>query len=149
MHRLASLALLVAPLVQSAACNASKHCTEHTITVKATSANYRWNLGHIPDDNAMADILFQAGRRDANTTFIPLLPPIGTDTRDYTLSGTLCKPTKGGNGALLLAIHGGGFDRSYWSPDYEPEKYNFVDYVINEGYSVFYYDRLGLGKSEV
>ena len=113
MHRLAPLILLVAPLVQSAACDVPKQCSEHSITVKATSENYRWNLGPINDDNKMADILFQAGRRDANTTFKPLLPPNGTETGVYTLSGTLCKPTKGGNGAVLLASHGGGFDRSY------------------------------------
>lgn len=38
---------------------------------------------------------------------------------------------------------------SYWDPEFEPENYSFVDYAIARGYSVFYYDRLGLGKSSV
>jgi hypothetical protein len=36
---------------------------------------------------------------------------------------------------------------SYWNSPYEPEEYNFVQYAINEGYSVFFYDRLGTGLS--
>lgn len=36
---------------------------------------------------------------------------------------------------------------SYWDPTIQPEKYSFVDFAIAEGYSVSYYDRLGVGKS--
>lgn len=39
---------------------------------------------------------------------------------------------------------------SYWDPTGIPgdkSKYSFVDWAINEGYSVFYYDRLGTGAS--
>lgn len=36
---------------------------------------------------------------------------------------------------------------SYWNSPYEPDKYNFVQYAVARGYSVFFYDRLGVGKS--
>jgi hypothetical protein len=37
----------------------------------------------------------------------------------------------------------------YWDPSILPEKYSFVDWAIAQGYSVFFYDRLGVGKSSV
>lgn len=36
---------------------------------------------------------------------------------------------------------------SYWDPNIEPEKYSFVDFAIARGYSIFYYDRLGVSRS--
>jgi pimeloyl-ACP methyl ester carboxylesterase len=36
---------------------------------------------------------------------------------------------------------------SYWEPTISPEKYSFVDNVVGKGYSIFFYDRLGVGAS--
>lgn len=36
---------------------------------------------------------------------------------------------------------------SYWDPSLDNSKYSFVDWVISQGYSIFYYDRLGIGES--
>lgn len=36
---------------------------------------------------------------------------------------------------------------SYWNSGYEPETYNFVQFAVSQGYSVFNYDRVGVGKS--
>ena len=47
-------------------------------------------------------------------------------------------------GARFLLILGEG---RYWNSRYEPERYNFVQYAVKRGYSVFFYDRLGVGKS--
>ena len=38
-------------------------------------------------------------------------------------------------------------DISYWNSAYKPDEYNFVQYAIQRGYSVFFYDRLGVGSS--
>jgi hypothetical protein len=35
----------------------------------------------------------------------------------------------------------------YWNSAFQPEKYNFAQYAISQGYSIFLYDRLGTGKS--
>ena len=40
-------------------------------------------------------------------------------------------------------------DCSYWDPEIQPEKYSFAGFAIAEGYSVFFYDRLGISKSSV
>lgn len=39
------------------------------------------------------------------------------------------------------------YSHSYWNTPYEPDNYNFVQYAVNKGYSVFFYDRLGVGGS--
>ena len=35
----------------------------------------------------------------------------------------------------------------YWDVRQNAADYSFVDYAISRGYSVFFYDRLGTGKS--
>jgi hypothetical protein len=88
-------------------------------------------------------------------------------TRSYTTSGTFCSPKelKGGKETtVLVATHGVMYDsRSvswsycrkradpsrYWASSFKPEEYNFVQHALNEGYSVFYYDRVGTGRSEM
>jgi hypothetical protein len=53
------------------------------------------------------------GRRDANSTFRPMAPPTAPETAVYTIFGTFCEPIGGGNGTVLLATHGAGYDRLY------------------------------------
>lgn len=36
---------------------------------------------------------------------------------------------------------------SYWHPNIDEDRYSFVDFVISQGYSIFYYDRLGMSES--
>jgi hypothetical protein len=36
---------------------------------------------------------------------------------------------------------------SYWDFQYQPSNYSFVDFAIAQGYSVFFYDRVGAGES--
>ncbi|OAQ61842.1 alpha/beta-Hydrolase [Pochonia chlamydosporia 170] len=72
-------------------------------------------------------------------------------TATYTIAGTFCTPGPGHkNGksqTVLIATHGLNFDRWYWDPKPRPDLYSFVDFAINQGYSVFFYDRLGTGQS--
>jgi hypothetical protein len=45
--------------------------------------------------------------------------------------------------------HTRGADQTsnYWNIAYEPNQYNFAQYAIDQGYSVFFYDRLRVGES--
>jgi hypothetical protein len=36
---------------------------------------------------------------------------------------------------------------SYWDPKIDEDRYSFVDFVISQGYSILYYDRLGMSES--
>lgn len=85
---------------------------------------------------------------------------------DYTISATFCSPTKPSkhSGTVILASHGLGFEKGYvtsaheqqastsnysryWNAALEPETYNFVQHALSEGYPIFFYDRVGTGKS--
>lgn len=46
---------------------------------------------------------------------------------------------------ILFLIHGVGFDRSYWNV---APNYSYVDYAAEQGYTTFFYDRLGTGLSD-
>jgi hypothetical protein len=102
-------------------------------------------------------------RRDTNTTFSPFAG-VKNVTASYTIGATICIPSKnsGEDKTLLLASHGLGYDRRhvfkpvlyleanyfrYWDSEVDPGNYSFVDFAISQGYSVFFYDRLGTGKS--
>jgi hypothetical protein len=37
----------------------------------------------------------------------------------------------------------------YWDPTLQPENYGFVDFAIARGYSIFFSDRIGIGKSQM
>ena len=85
-----------------------KTCKDHCVTVEFTTENYKWNLGPIDGNANIADIYFAAGRRDANTTFEPILTPAGRTTAEYTVCSTYCEPTKGWNRKGFIASHGLG-----------------------------------------
>ncbi|KIV79572.1 hypothetical protein PV11_07124 [Exophiala sideris] len=46
---------------------------------------------------------------------------------------------------LQFLIHGSGLDRSYWN---FAQGYSYVDYAAQQGYTTFFYDRLGTGLSD-
>jgi pimeloyl-ACP methyl ester carboxylesterase len=48
---------------------------------------------------------------------------------------------------LIFAIHGGGYRRSYWHPDYAGESYSFAKWFTDRGKSVLAIDMLGMGDS--
>ncbi|EPE35617.1 alpha/beta-Hydrolase [Glarea lozoyensis ATCC 20868] len=123
-----------------------KTCREYTLPVDVTSINYIWGLPQLHTNYDAATFNSKLGRWDANVTLNPISGGAQVSA-SYQISGTFCAPVRGGNGIVLVATHGFGFDRSYWNPEIQPEKYSFVDHAISKGYSIFYYDRLGIGKS--
>ncbi|KAI1283002.1 hypothetical protein F5Y07DRAFT_351583 [Xylaria sp. FL0933] len=38
--------------------------------------------------------------------------------------------------------------RAHWNSPFKPEEYNFFQHAVSKGYPVFFYDRLGKGKSD-
>ncbi|ETN44842.1 uncharacterized protein HMPREF1541_09717 [Cyphellophora europaea CBS 101466] len=124
-------------------------CKEYSITVNATSENYKWALDPIMGNDDRTAISAQIGRRDVADVFRPLSPPTEAETAVYTIAGTFCEPSNEGSNTLLVATHGGGYDRAYWHPGVQHEKYSFVDFAIAKGFSIFYYDRVSTGKSQI
>jgi pimeloyl-ACP methyl ester carboxylesterase len=48
---------------------------------------------------------------------------------------------------VIVATHGIGPARAHWNSPFRPKDFNFVEYAVDKGYSVFFYDRLGCGAS--
>ncbi|KAI9695059.1 MAG: hypothetical protein M1820_008952 [Bogoriella megaspora] len=134
-----------AALAQSAHISEFKSCKQYEIPLNVTSLNVKWALPPIKSNEDMADFNTELGRR-FGPAVNPITPATDSETAVYTISGTFCQPGKGGNGKTLIATPGGGYDRSYWDPPIQPEKYSFVDYAIERGYSIFFYDRLGMAS---
>ncbi|KAK3326731.1 hypothetical protein B0H66DRAFT_513334 [Apodospora peruviana] len=67
----------------------------------------------------------------------------------FKINGRLCVPTiKGARSDILqLATHGVGFDKRYWDSEIKPKQYSYVEAALAQGYSIFTYDRLGVGLS--
>lgn len=73
--------------------------------------NVKWALGPIDNNQDIAAFNAEMGRRDAQAVFHPLSLPTAPETAVYTTAGTFCEPTSGGNGVIILATHGAGYDR--------------------------------------
>jgi alpha-beta hydrolase superfamily lysophospholipase len=100
-------------------------------------------------DYDVVDFLAAATTRDLPNAKSPI---IGSSivNATYQIAASFCTPKKSGKKAktVILATHGIGQPRSHWNSPHKPEQYNFVQYAIDQGYSVFFYDRLGQGFSQ-
>ncbi|CAG8951122.1 hypothetical protein HYFRA_00006520, partial [Hymenoscyphus fraxineus] len=127
-----------------------KICQEYNIPLNITAEIAVPTAEYTPFQNNLdvAAWLFNLARRDSKTAFIPLAGSKNV-TQSYNISGTICSPLTPTNNqsTIILATHGLGFDRRYWDIRKNPANYSFVDSAISSGYSVFFYDRLGTGKS--
>ena len=93
----------------------SRSCKDYSIPLNVSSVNLQWAIGPIETNEDMAGFNAEWGRRDSNSTFHPALLPSNStpETAVYTISGTYCEPTSGGNGTVILATHGAGYGKKY------------------------------------
>ncbi|KAF8861502.1 alpha/beta-hydrolase [Acephala macrosclerotiorum] len=137
---------LVAAIPTTSHNTSPKTCKEYTIPLTITSGTYIWGLPNLTTNYDATEFTNNLSRWDANETFHPISGFENT-TLNVEISGTFRAPTNGEASTVLIATHGLGFDRTYWDPSIQPEKYSFVDFAIAKSYSVFFYDRLGLSDS--
>jgi pimeloyl-ACP methyl ester carboxylesterase len=128
-------------------------CTDFTITKTVTALNYPFALPKWKNNYDVAGFLESLARKpakDPKDAFVPLGKPSNL-TQTHTIFATFCSPKhtkKGKESTVLVATHGLGYDGRYWASTYKPEEYSFVGHALDAGYSVFYYDRVGTGKSK-
>ncbi|KAI6712745.1 hypothetical protein JHW43_004712 [Diplocarpon mali] len=68
----------------------------------------------------------------------------------YQIRGTYCEPeviVPSRSNTLQLLAHPATYDRNYWSPSYDGDRYSWVAVASKQGYPTFAYDRLGNGNS--
>jgi hypothetical protein len=127
-------------------------CTDFSITKTVTALNYpftqpKWKNNY--DVAGFSADLARKPAKDPKDAFVPLGKPSNL-TQTHTIFATFCSPKdtkKGKESTVLVATHGLGYDGRYWASTYKPEEYSFVGHALDAGYSVFYYDRVGTGKS--
>ena len=125
-------------------------CTDFTITKTVTSAQFAFAPPKFENNYDVVGFLEGLASSAKAPSSSPLIPPTKPTTKDYTISATFCTPKhkKGKEGTVLVATSGLGYDKRYWASTYEPEQYSFAGHALDAGYSVFYYDRVGVGKSQ-
>lgn len=123
-------------------------CSEYKIPVTIKSENTVLGLPVWKDDYELESFLTSATTRALGPP--PGPGPTVVETATYEIAASFCTPkrTNGKEKTVIFATHGIGQARSHWNSPYKPEEYNFVQYAIAQGYSVFFYDRLGAGDSQ-
>ncbi|KAI9673741.1 MAG: hypothetical protein M1829_003978 [Trizodia sp. TS-e1964] len=130
--------------------SSAKSCRSFTVALTITSENLLWTYPPFADNYAVSEFSDAATARDAPSAFRPFSGSQNA-TASYVLGARYCSP-KGSSpssnrNTTFVATHGINFDGSYWDSPISPAEYSFADFVIARGYSVLFYDRLGLGKS--
>ena len=127
----------------------SAHCTDYIIPISISSTNTIFNFTHWSDDHALEQFLADATTR-AGADYPSIVKGENKVDVDYQIAASFCTPKNSSGGKekeVILATHGIAARREHWNSAYKPETYNFVQHAVDQGYSVFFYDRLGCGLS--
>ena len=157
--KLASLATLAVYFPFLALCypsppaytNSSVICQEYTIPMTVNPEIYTYNATVFANDYDLVNFVTASSSVNSTNRFYPVEQEPTVQTFQLEVHGTFCQPSWAAAGkqesTVIVATHGIGGDGSYWNSPYKPEKYNFVNAAAKQGYSVFYYDRIGNGQS--
>lgn len=113
MRSFLACTLFLVTLVHRSSLHQTKSCKDYVLPIKTNSTNLKWNLNIFKSDFDIATYYNEFGRRDRNVTFKPITVGTAPESAVYNLSGTYCEPSSGGSGTVIVATHGGGFDKSY------------------------------------
>ena len=120
------------------------------IPISISSTNTVFNFTHWDNGYALEQFLAGATTRP-DAGFPSIIGGTKNVDADYEIAASFCTPkTPSGSGKeknIILTTHGIAAGREHWNSEYKPEQYNFVKHAIDQGYSVFFYDRLGCGLS--
>ena len=124
----------------------SRNCVQLKLPVQITAHNAIYDLVNVTDDVTAADFTVTFGTHNDNP--YKILKNI-TISETYNIGAQLCTPTNGAKKDILqIATHGLGFDKRYWDVTIDPKQYSWVENVLDAGYSILSYDRLGCGESD-
>lgn len=125
------------------------NCVEFLLPVSISPTISQFNAPKWEDDFQLVDFLAVATTRMTPETQSPFGDTI-TLNATFQIAASFCSPKEVTDRAktVILATHGIGQARSHWNSPFRPEEFNFVQFAISQGYSVFFYDRLGQGSSE-
>ncbi|KAH8925593.1 alpha/beta-hydrolase [Atractiella rhizophila] len=138
------LGVISAPTTQQ---HQAANCNSFYFEVEATYERFDIDLT-LPTTQAEAQKLLE-------DIFGGVINPVtGSEntTATFTHFGKFCYPpayTAAKNpDTIQVLVHAAWEVEAEYEIAYQPEKYNYIDYATSQGYTVFAYDRLGLGKSQ-
>ncbi|KAI2472994.1 Alpha/Beta hydrolase protein [Annulohypoxylon bovei var. microspora] len=132
-----------------AAVATARHCQNLTIPVTLSAQNIKFTLQAPANDIEVTNFFLNLAEPGVNFTqsVVNSNDSFATITGNYSIGATYCEPDSGPGAALQILTHGIAFDRSYWDFPFANYNYSYVNAALARNYSVFFYDRLGLGQS--
>ena len=122
-------------------------CYNFVLPVEATAQNYEYNIVPVEDNINATAYAIDLDTWTFNATERTIRNFTVSDT--FNISAQLCvAPTGSKKENLIIATHGGLFDKRYWDPALDRKEYSFVNAAVEAGYSILTYDRLGTGESD-
>jgi pimeloyl-ACP methyl ester carboxylesterase len=124
-------------------------CVDYMVPISVEYDNYEYNATMFGDDYDLTNFLTVATTR-SGADYPAALDGPKSANGSYEIAASFCTPKEQTPKAknVIVATHGIGPARAHWNSPFKPEDYNFVQHAIGQGYSVFFYDRLGCGASE-
>jgi hypothetical protein len=125
-------------------------CHDYLIPVDIEWDKFEFNATKWGNNDGLQDFLSVVTTREPGPDYPSPLGPSTKVDATYQIAASFCSPKQASEKSktVILATHGIAPARNHWNSAFEPEKYNFVQHATNQGYSVFFYDRLGCGASE-
>lgn len=120
-------------------------CISGMIDVNASAMNLHLNIETPANSSVVTELVLEIFQSNSTASEDYGGPPTEV-SGTYGIYSQLCFPNgKIDTTTIQLLTHGLGADRSYWNlaPDY-----SYADYAAQQGYTTFFYDRLGVGLSD-
>lgn len=124
------------------------YCTQLKIPVFASVPSAIYDIPRVNNDiEATAWAIYDATRSTLHGAQNILKNTTTTGT--FNIHAQLCIPNLTlRKHVLQIASHGVHYDSRYWDSEYQPENHSYVEATLKAGYSIFTYDRLGVGQSD-
>ncbi|KAJ3501431.1 hypothetical protein NMY22_g18929 [Coprinellus aureogranulatus] len=123
-------------------------CIESTIPVSITANNSVLKIDPPANQTVLTDFVVRWTSETSNVTQ-EVTQGTFINKATYNIFTVLCLPTKpDAQTTVELAVHGLGFDHTYWNLSGSGSQYNYVEAALKAGHAILIYDRLGIGKSQ-
>ncbi|KAK7731528.1 hypothetical protein SLS53_008768 [Cytospora paraplurivora] len=142
-----SITRVVLSLAAIASAHPTRKCTDVTVEVPVVSRNAVFNLTAPKSNIDVTNFVLDLTRQGHNLTS-EVLAGYAATKNTYHVVGTYCEPHSGPSSTIQLLTHGIGFDRSYWDVPINNYNYSYVTRAVDNGYSTFAWDRLGIAQSQ-
>ncbi|THV04597.1 alpha/beta-hydrolase, partial [Dendrothele bispora CBS 962.96] len=121
-------------------------CSEFSVPITVSASTVKLNLTAPQSQIELTGLVADISHLNATIGNEVTVGP-ATVNATYDIWSQLCVPDDfAPDGILEFAIHGAGFDHSYWNFK-NGSQYNYAEAALETGHAIFLYDRLSTGKS--